>query len=817
MSNRTGWLGPVVVFLATLWWAERVLAGVVLVKDGHPRAEIIISEKPPRMAKLAAEELQAHVEKITGARLPITTAPSKEVSVQIYVGQSSHTERLKISPEGLKHGAFHLVAEKNHLILLGRDSDFTPPRFYLTSAGDLPEFLKKWDRATGEHWGFANGNLYKEYNGILKIWARDERGSLNAVHEFLRMQGVRWYMPGELGEVIPKKPTLEVPEINKTVRPDFALRFPYQYARMFGHQGTTRDEVLWQLRLGWNQAADVIGDFGMSLSHGMNPLYERKEVHDAHPEYYLLVNGKRDSLKTGECRPCLSSRGLFEQNVKYVRTMFDLLDVPMVSLMPQDGYGILCQCELCQGKDALERGGEGHLSDYVWDHVNRVAREVHKTHPDRKVSCYAYGAYLLPPKKIDLLSPNLIVGICQNRGIFDDPAERQKFLDLRKVWLAKMPEGHKHLVINDYYLHARPFTLPHMPYFFPHAIAEDLRSLKGISLGDFIEVYRDLEGMRSLAVDHLNLYVTSRFWWDAEQNIEKVLDEYCNDFYGPAAKEMRAFIDYSEANRTDLGKSAAKIDKAFDLFSKAQAKAQAETVYGKRIAFIADYIKPMKDLRTQLARGREGVPEATARERMKADIKLDGKLDDKFWEGLNVYELSELETGKNPYMATSFKIGWADNAIYFGIRCQERDTKKLNVGTTRNEDPNLWNGDGVEILLETQNHAYYQLAINPAGAMIDLDRKQGLDTLWTSGAQVATHVGDGYWSAEVRIPVVGQEQALLNPRFGVAGRQPSLNYPWYFNVCRQRMRPSEKEYSAFSPTSTASFHIVKKFGKLYVR
>lgn len=817
MNNRTISLAYAVGFLAMVASDDRAAAAPFLVRDSQAQAEIVISAKPPRMTKLAAEELQAYIVKITGAKLPISTEPSKDVPVQIYVGKSDFTDRLKVNDEGLKHGAFRIVSGKDHLVLLGHDSDFALPKFHLTTAGHLPEFLKTWDKATGEHWGFANGNLYKEYSGILKAWARDERGSLNAVYEFLRMQGVRWYLPGDLGEVVPKKTTLEVPEINKTVRPDFLLRFPYQYARMFGHQGCTRDEALWQLRLGFSQAADVIGDFGMSLSHGMNPIYERKEVREAHPEYYLLSNGIRDRLIVGECRPCLSSKGLFEQNVKYVRTMFDLLDVPMVSLMPQDGYGILCQCELCKGKDTLARGGEGHLSDYVWDYVNRVALEVNKTHPNKKVCCYAYGAYLMPPTKIDRLSPNVIVGICQNRSIFGDREERQKFVDLRKGWLAKMPEGHKQLVINDYYLNLRPFTSPHMPFFFPRAIAEDLHSLKGISIGDFIEVYRDVEGMESLAVDHLNLYVTSRYYWDADQDIDKLLDEYCSDFYGPAAKEMKAFIDYSEANILDLRKNAVKIDKAFDLLGKAQAKASADSIHGKRIAFVADYIKPMKDLRDQLARGRVGVPEALALEREKADVKIDGKLDEKFWDGPWDYSLKELETGKEPFMPTAFKIRWAENAIYFGIRCQDRDTKNLNIGTTRNEDPNLWNGDCVEIELETQNHAYYQLAVNPAGAFIDLDRKKGIDTLWTSGAQVATHVGDGFWTAEVRIPVVGEAQAVLNPQFGVAGRKPSLNYPWYFNVCRQRVRPTEKEYTAFSPTGSASFHIVKKFAKLHVR
>ncbi|MGE0606465.1 MAG: DUF4838 domain-containing protein [Pirellulales bacterium] len=816
MKHPAKWIAVLMLAGTALVWCDGAQAAPLLVEAGQPRAAIVIAPQPPRMVRLAAEELRLHVEKITGASLPIVAQSNSQFPLHIYVGQSEHTDRLTVSNDGLEHGAFRMVSGRDYLVLLGRDDDFVLPRFFLRSPSDLPEFLAEWDQATGEKWSFANGNLYKEYNGALNIWARDGRGSLNAVHEFLRMQGVRWYLPGELGEVIPQSPNLELPQIDKTVRPDFAIRFPYQYGRMFAHAACTRDEALWQLRMGWSQAAEVIGDFGMGLAHGMNALYERPEVRAAHPEYYLLANGRRDELKVGESRPCLSCPGLFQNNLKYARTMFDLIDAPLVSLMPQDGYGILCECDLCHGKGDLARGGEGHLSDYVWDYVNRAALELYKSHPDKKVSCGAYGAYLLPPKKIDRLSPNLIVTIAQNRGMFVDASERQKFVDLRQAWKAKLPaEGR--IITGDYYLHARPFTLPHVPYFYPRTIAEDLQSLRGISLGDFIEVYRDPEGIASLAVDHLNLYVTSRFWWNADQDIEQLLDEYCTEYYGPAAQPMGALIDFAEENRRQFSHSAEAITHVQELLRQAQEEAPAGTVFARRVDLLAEYIAPLDDLKAQLARGRTGVPEATARLRDKAEIELDGKLNDKFWEGLPAYPLAELQTGKDPYMPTSFKVGWADDAIYFAIRCQDRDTKKLNVGTARNEDPSLWNGDAVEIEIETQSHAYYQFAINPAGAWIDLDRKSGIDTLWTSGAEVACHVGDDVWTAEVRIPVVGEEQALLNPRYGVAGRQPSQSYPWYFNVCRQRMRPKEREYSAFSPTSTASFHVVKKFGKLYVR
>jgi len=46
-------------------------AALTLVQDGHPVANIVIGEKASRAAQFAAAELQYHIEKITGARLPV--------------------------------------------------------------------------------------------------------------------------------------------------------------------------------------------------------------------------------------------------------------------------------------------------------------------------------------------------------------------------------------------------------------------------------------------------------------------------------------------------------------------------------------------------------------------------------------------------------------------------------------------------------------------------------------------------------------------------------------------------------------------------
>ena len=84
-----------------------------LVENGESRAEIIIAASPARSTRLAAAELQTYVEKISGAQLPIETKPSADVAVQIYVGESPHAAKLRLTSDGLEHGAYRIVSGEN--------------------------------------------------------------------------------------------------------------------------------------------------------------------------------------------------------------------------------------------------------------------------------------------------------------------------------------------------------------------------------------------------------------------------------------------------------------------------------------------------------------------------------------------------------------------------------------------------------------------------------------------------------------------------------------------------------------------------------
>jgi len=811
---------------------QTCIAETFIVKDGKPLAEIVVSDKATGMQLLAAKELQTYVKKITGAELAIrvesVAAASRrndrrrDAVATIYVGRSSHTDKFNIKTDDLKHGAYRVASGADWVAFEGPSTAFKPVEPWARSRpsgsggrAEKDRLQKAWDKITGETYANPFHYVYPFWNEELQVWEFDDAGSLNAVYDFLRGLGVRWFYPGELGEVVPKLTDIPLPKTNKVVRPDFPLRKLGWWSKRIS---MTPDENLWNLRMSTNHGVDLIGL--TQLCHGSKFVHLREEFKKANPECLAMYGGKRATdHKRTQGAPCLSSKEFFKHHLKYSRAVFHHYDEPLISIDVVDGYGRgVCECKLCEGKGTPARGWNGLMSDYVLGYVDRVARELQASHPSKKVSALSYGAYQLPPQNIESFPSNLSLWICQSRKSHYDPNDRTRALELRKAWLEKLPS--KQLFIYEYYMANRPGgAWEGIPVYFPRQISEDLKSLKGLSSGEYIDLYQPHDRTKLpydyLAISHLNLYVTTRLWWDAERDVDAMLEDYYEKFYGPAQNEMKTFIEYCEQNWHRMCKDASVIEKALALVTEAR-NAAGDTIYGKRVALAVQYVEPLKRLRDQLLQPREG-PIARAVLRSANDLKVDGKLDEPFWKTVRDYNLKELQTGNPPTAHTNFRIVWLGDSLCLGVTCREPDMQNLKIGTTKKDDPNIWSGDVVEVLLETQFHAYYQIAISPSGAVIDLDREKRLDTLWSSGAEIATHHSKDAWTIEIRLPAAGENAKDIDARQGIAGKRPSETYPWYLNVCRQRIRGKETELTAWSPTGTRRFNVPKKFGKVYAK
>lgn len=783
-------------------------AGEFIVKDGEANAEIIIAEKPTRSQKFAAEELKNIIKKISGAELSIVAKESDDFPVKIYIGKSEFTDKLKLNPEGLDDGAYKIITGDNYVVFFGDDSDNTPKEPYAHSGKDRKRAQEDWDELTGSCWRCPAISTFKSYSKDFDLWINDGKGSLNAVYDFLRSLGARWYFPGELGECLPRLKSIELPKTDKTVHPDFKLRFfgggGYVYGRGY------KDVVLWSVRLGWSNDKCSIG------FHGIDNVIHHENVREDHPEWFKIRKGKRD-LTTRGGQPCLSSPELMQSNINFAKAYFDIYsDMESLSVMPSDGYVILCECDLCENKGTPERGYNGFLSDYVWKYVNDVAKEVYKTHPDKNIVCSEYTAFLFPPEKIEKMSPNVMLVLNNTRHRHANPETRKQALELREWWRTKLT-GEKPFKLhgNISICGTSPF-----PMYYPHLISEDLKSLKDICIGDYIEANalksRAEYPYLALAITHLNMYVTSRLWWDADQDIDALLDEYYEKFYGPAAKEMKEFIEFSEAHWKDMAKNADLVVKDLELMEKAKKAAGEDSVYAKRVALVDRYLDHLKQLKDKIAIGRKNNRKARVYSIRGRDITLDGKLDEKIWKMGPAIPLREIKTGRKPQIRTWFRPVWKNNNLYFGIYCQEPDMRNLDSGAANNEDTSIWDGgDSIEILLETQNHSYYQIAFNPSGAVIDADRKIGLQTKWNSDVKVAVHKDKDFWSAEMCIPMADDMQEENLPLQLVSGRRPTLNEPWYFNLGRVRRRGTKTDVHCFSPEGK-NFHDVSNFGILFM-
>ena len=802
---------------------QPVAAEVFLVRDGQPQAEIVIAEQPTRSQRLAAHELRTNLEKISGARLPIVTQPTGKMA-RVFVGRSAHTDKLGISAEGLQHGAFRVVSGEGWMALIGDDTDFEPIEPWAKSNSDIPRVQTEWENITQSKWGAPNAGLYKNRlkfpadtgkldgatiskDETFVPWAYDERGSFNAVCHFLHGLGARWYLPGELGEVLPSLKTIPVPSIDETVRPDFALR---QFNFRFATVGP--ETSLWTMRLGMRHSA------GLQIAHGLETMTGKDAVFAAHPEWFALYGGRRD-YTPGESKNqlCYSNEELFRETVRFARAQLDQYKLESVSIMPPDGYTAICQCPKCEGKDAPERNERGRLSDHIWDFVNRVAKEVRKTHPDRKVLNCAYGVYTLPPLKIDKLEPNVLVCIVGGRRPVNKAGAKGEGESapeaLRAAWAKKTDSPI--LIFENY-----PFTDRgwYLPSFTPHALGETVNATKGVSQGEdiWLSVRKDFD-KEGIGFNHFQTYFTARMYWGGKDaDVDAMFREYCRLFYGPAEQEMLAFFTYCEANWQDMEADKTKADAVLALFDKAKAKAEVASVYGRRLALIDDFLKGLRLKTQQLAQKRGPVPVLRLVGEAK-DIVIDGRLDDAYWKSCptaSTGRLWELQTGRQPTFGTTVKAGLTQNSVYFAIRCDEKPGEKPNIAATRKGDPAIWYGDAVEIEIATETHSYYQIAVNPAGVVVDMDRSapatRRMD--WDSQAEVVTHVADDHWTVEIRIPVTQDEN---DPLHQVIGRKPTQSLPWHVNVCRQRIREDGAEFSALSPTGTDGFHAPLKFAHFY--
>jgi len=368
MSKKTVFVIALAFFL-TMAIQKKSECSINFVENGKATTIYINSNAAP-MTSYAAEEFQKYIKKITGAKLPIINVSTKDEVIinkeenYVFIGESQYTKRLRIKTSDLKTDGFKIISRKNYLAIIGRDYKGKP----MTGMGRMFSLNETYDKETG-------------------ISEFGETGTLYGVYRFLeKYLGVRWFMPGEIGEVVSKETSIEVKNINYKDSPDFTYRrlyFAYGFDDpKFG------DMVRWYRRVGFG------GNFPVEIVHSFK--YFVKKYRKTHPEYFYAYGKARYPHLV------LTEPGVLEQFVKDIKEYFDTHPERYIyPVMPDDmslDRGIEKE-EKLKGIDDPSMGKEGRFSDYVWGFVNNVAKEIYKTHPDKLIGCCAYSDYRvdLPP------------------------------------------------------------------------------------------------------------------------------------------------------------------------------------------------------------------------------------------------------------------------------------------------------------------------------------------------------------------------------------------------------------------------------------
>ncbi len=407
------------ILLAIVTLCSCASAGPVIVQDGEARAVIVTAEEPSESAKRAAGELQHFIELMSGAKLPVLpeSAQMPAGHVRLLVGRSRLVQGVEIPS--------------------GNDKDVTREGFVLKTRGDSV---------------LLAGNEDAGY-----------RGTEYAVYELLERLGCRWYFPGEYGQVVPRSPTIQLPDLDVAERPSFAARNIW----MSGWSDRTGDHDLWLVR----NKGTLRGMFAFPGDGSIHRLAPMAKYGEKFPDIYAMMsNGKRQDASAQPHQIMLCTT-----NPKTVEVAAGSIVEHCRANPEANSYGFSasgdgaprCYCRFCRAADhgiMTDSGLTPSISDAYFNFVNNVTHKVNEQFPDKYIVVLAYANRVRPPEGLDKpWSKNVIVQLARLRLSAVRPIGQEKdiFAGRHERTLKAWSRIARRMLIYDYGPHA---DLSRMPY-----------------------------------------------------------------------------------------------------------------------------------------------------------------------------------------------------------------------------------------------------------------------------------------------------------------------------------------------------------------
>ncbi|MAE63972.1 MAG: hypothetical protein CMJ18_06830 [Phycisphaeraceae bacterium] len=809
---------PVLFAIATA--PSHVVAGLRLTDDGRPDATIILSERPRGSAQLAAYELQHFIERISGAKLPIVREPAQVQGTRILVGESEATKALGLSNDSFKPQEYLLRTAPDTLVLIGHDRD---------------EFAE-----------LDYGSYMSIYNATLSWIA-----TCYAVHVLLENHlDVRWYYPNDvLGHVIPKQPTIVVDELNVRDRPDAEIRSLYPlfsnterlYYTDYDKRGPfqtkwvdSRKSLLHWIRLRyWGGRR---GGANHSF-HGYD-----KAFGESHPEWFSTRSYERMKQLRYQLsvQPCLTAPGFLEQVVTIAREHLDgkpptFPDTTRGSsesnfaVVPNDNTN-MCGCSTCTPLYRNDVGLGGDASHYVWGFLNKVAREVRKTHPDATVSGIAYFNYTLPPKGM-VFEPNVSVMFCKFYQRYHDRHYQQRDYDRIREYVEV--NGARSFTTYEYPIHPFMDDMP-FPCIVPRVQADDVRHLARLpgfmggtqdrtSLATYRGTQRAGIAWANPVMDFMNVYWRVKLYDDFNLDIEKALSEYYDRFFGPGASGMEKFYTALEDRWMSLGGADAargwwgKLGTRSFLaeleghVKEAQEATAEGSIYRERVglvdAGIMQYLWKARKKYEGSAMS-EFAPIGTAAVAHVAVPDGTDWADDATWADALPYEITKTIKNEPAPQKTVFHLAHDGRRLYIRARCAEPYVERIRA-RTKAHDIGGFVDDSIELFIDPggRGETYRQLCINTIGTVYDaLETPTAIGATanvgWSSKIEAKPVVRDDHWELRAALP------------FDALPCKVTPGSTLRFNLCRNRFtEEGEPPFSGWSST-LGGFRNPERFGIL---
>ena len=422
-----------------------------------------------------------------------------------------------------------------------------------------------------------DGFLIKTLDEDILITGKTSRGTLYGVYEFLRrFVGFRAFTKDV--EKVDTLSELVIPEIYISEKPDFEYRDAYF---RFAFDGAFCAKNRLNTTLG-DISAEKGGNFKFfNCHHSFHDLVPPGEYFEEHPEYFALVDGKRN-----EEQLCLSHPDVLEIALARVERWITEHPECKVFSVAQNDNQSYCQCDACRTDYEKEGSPAGNIIPFV----NKIAERIEKKHPDVLIHTFAYQYSRVAPKHARPRQ-NVIVRLCNIECEWGDPLETvaasspdsksAEFLKNVREW----SEICDRLYVWDYAVDFSNY-LQMFPNFF--SMAENIRYYKRYGVKGVLQQGNFSYG-GGAALDDLKAYLISHLLWNAEADVQTLIDEFCDGVYGKGAPYIKEYIsvicnavkgkrmtlyDYPDAAYL----SDELLERCDALFVKAEQAAENETI-----------------------------------------------------------------------------------------------------------------------------------------------------------------------------------------------------------------------------------------------